>query len=191
MNKELKIIKSVKESIIRGLNSRVKFGRMDAKQRGQSLVEMVVAMSFMTIGILGVFAVFSQSIGLNRIAANQYIAANLAAEGIEVTKNILDANAINGRPWNVGVNVNGDFGVQYNSTVLNKSKAGSVLLFDAATGRYSYDTGTQTGFRRTVTITNNAALDEIKVVSRVYWTDRGGIDFEVNLEDHFRAWRAP
>ena len=158
------------------------------REKGQSLVEMTIAMSLMMVGLLGIFAVLAQSIGLNRVAANQYVAANLAAEGIEVTKNILDANAINSRPWNQGLNVNGDFGVQYNSTALDASKATTHLNLDSSTGRYSYDSGTETGFVRTISITN-VSTSEIKVVSTVSWKDRGGIDLHVDAEDHFRNWR--
>ncbi|MEK7182766.1 MAG: prepilin-type N-terminal cleavage/methylation domain-containing protein, partial [Patescibacteria group bacterium] len=59
-------------------------------ETGQTLVELMIAMSVMSVGLLGVFAVLSQSLGLNRVVANQYVAANLAAEGIEVVKNIAD-----------------------------------------------------------------------------------------------------
>ncbi|MBI2506531.1 MAG: hypothetical protein HYW00_00070, partial [Candidatus Colwellbacteria bacterium] len=44
----------------------------------------MIAMSVMSVGLLSVFAVLSQSLGLNRVVAEQYIASNLAAEGIEV-----------------------------------------------------------------------------------------------------------
>ena len=39
-------------------------------QGGQFLVEMMVAMSLIVVGMLGVFAVLSQSLALNRVAAN-------------------------------------------------------------------------------------------------------------------------
>jgi len=53
------------------------------RNNGQLIIEMIVAVSLLMIGLLGIFAVLSQSLGLNRVAANQYIAAHLAAEGIE------------------------------------------------------------------------------------------------------------
>jgi len=159
------------------------------------MVELMVSMSLMVVGMLGIFAVLSQSLGLNRVVANQYVAVNLAAEGIEVTKNILDANFVNGREWNAGF-IDGNYGVQFNSTALDASYANMPLRFNINTGMYNYDvSGTETNFRRTVSIrsfdnTGDTFTDEIKVVSRVIWKDRGGIDFEVELEDRFRNWRA-
>jgi len=159
-------------------------------QRGQTLVEMMIASSLMIIGLLGVFSVLSQSLGINRIAGNQYIAANLASEGIEVIKNIIDTNAIIGQPWNNNVSTNGTFGVQYDSTTLNSADAYKFLYYYSSSGIYSYNTsiGKKTNFKRTITI-NNISADEIRVNSRVEWKDRGGSDFNVDVESHFYNWR--
>ena len=167
----------------------------NSSHRGQLMVELMVSMSLLTIGLLGIFAVLSQSLALNRVAANQYIGANLAAEGVEVTKNILDVNFINGVAWNLGFS-NGDYGVQFDSTSLDSSKANTLLRLDSSTGRYSYSGGTQTQFTRRISITQISTgafgpgvIDEIKVVSTVTWIDRGGIDFTIDVEDRFRDWR--
>lgn len=165
-----------------------KLKRSNHKQSGQLLVETMVAISVLLVGMLGIFAVLSQSLALNRVASNQYIAANLAAEGIEVVKNILDANAIQGNPWNEGLETDGDFGVEYSSTALNPAWATRRLRYNAATRRYSYGSGTDTNFRRMITI-QNVSSDEIKVVSRVEWTDRGGAEYQIELEDRFLNWR--
>ena len=157
---------------------------------GQLLIELMVAMSVMVIGLLGIFAVLSQTIGLNKIASNQYVAANLASEGIEVVKNILDTNTINNRPWNEGLSVNGDYGVQYNSTAVDSLLTNKKLYYNPGTGKYSYDISSgskTTNFRRIITLTNSQ--DEITVVSRVAWEDKGGTTFSTETEDHFLNWR--
>jgi len=158
--------------------------------KGQLIIEMMVAMSLLVIGLLGIFAVLSQSLGLNRVAANQYIGVNLAAEGIEVTKNILDINFVNGDQWNLGFDRDGDYAVEFNSSALieDSQTINAPLKFDEATNRYTYGTGENTNFKRTITIENTTPT-EIKVTSRVYWEDRGNIDFEVEIEDRFRNWK--
>lgn len=160
------------------------------KEKGQTLVELMIAMSVMSIGFLGVFAVLSQSLGLNRVVANQYIAANLAAEGIEVVKNITDSNVAQGKPWNTDLR-NGDFRVQYNSGARDFSGdlLSEPLKFDSAKGLYGYDAGAPTKFRRTVSITYKTD-NEMQVQSVVVWSDRGGITFEIKLEDRFFNWRS-
>jgi len=162
----------------------------DKSQNGQLLVELMVAMSLMMIGLLGIFAVLSQSLGLSRVAANQYIAANLAAEGIEVTKNILDKNFINGDQWNLGFQGNGDYAVEFDSTSLigDENTINSPLRYDETTRTYNYSVGRRTNFVRKIII-ENVGPTEIKVTSKVEWKDRGGIDFEMEVEDRFRSWR--
>src|SRR3989344_4010636 len=114
------------------------------RSKGQTLVELMIAMSVMSIGLLGILAVLSQSLGLNRVAADQYVAANLAAEGIEVVKNIADSNILKDRPWNRGLNGKG--GVEHNSDALNRDWANQNLKFDSATGFYNYSAGAATNF---------------------------------------------
>lgn len=158
------------------------------QNRGQSLLELMVAMSVMTIGFLAIFAVLSQSLGLNKVAANQYAAANLAGEGIEVVKNITDSNVVQGndRAWNEGLR-NGDFGVQYDSTSLEERWKDEKLKFDIATGLYGYEAGEKTNFIRTIKI-ESISENEVKVNSIVKWQDRAGTDFEINLEDRLFNW---
>src|SRR3989338_3633319 len=155
---------------------------------GQVLVELMVAISVMVIGLLGIFTLLSQSLGLNRVAADQYIAANLAAEGVEVAKNILVHNVIERNPWNEGLERDGEFGVEYSSIVLDDNLSDELLKFDKDSGRYNYTAGDETNFRRVITI-NNLSEDEIRVNSRVEWRSRGGTSFSINLEDHFYNWR--
>ena len=172
--------------------SRKEVGASAKNQLGQTLVELMIAMSVMSIGFLGVFAVLSNSLGLNRVVANQYIAANLAVEGIEIVKNIIDSNVARGREWNIGL-PDGKFGVQYDTGTLedmNKDWANQKLPlnFGPDSGIYSYEPGTPTNFVRIITI-DYLSTDEIQVNSVVTWRDRGGTEFKVDLEDRFFNWR--
>lgn len=157
--------------------------------RGQLLIEAMVAIGITVIGLIGVFSLLSQTFSLNKVASDQYIATNLAAEGIEVVKNIIDSNIIKKEPWNKGID-NGSFEVQYDSTKLIDSASDKPLKFNSGTGVYSYDAGgSATPFRRQITINTLRGGDEIQVNSKVTWKGRNASDFEVNLEDHFFNWR--
>lgn len=57
---------------------------------GQSIIEMLVATSAIVIAILGVLGLLQKSLGFNRVSADNYTATYLAAEGIELTKNLFD-----------------------------------------------------------------------------------------------------
>lgn len=153
------------------------------------MVEALVAMTIIVGGLLGIFTLLSRSLNLNRVVANQYAGANLAAEGIELVKNLIDRNVMQGLSFNSGSCLTvGDHSLDYNDT--HASGCGyrdSVLLFDQ-NGHYSYDQGDPATFRRTITI-GQPAPNEIKVTSRVTWINRGDEQFEITLEDHFFNWR--
>ncbi len=152
---------------------------------GQVLIEAMVGISIATVGLLGMFSLLSHSLSLNRVVSQQYVGANLASEGIELVKNLIDRNVMQSKPWNEGLSP-GDYEIDYNDTALT-SYAGRHVLVDG-TGRYSYDGGADTLYTRHVIVSWPSA-DEIKVESKVTWISKGGANFEASLEDHFFNWR--
>ena len=168
---------------------------------GQVLVESLVALSILTTGFLGMLTLLSRSIGLNRVVSDNYAATYLAGEGIEVVKNLLDADVLQGRTWADGVCswTTSAFELDYATTLdmppdsLPSRRLGGAemvsgrpLLYDP-NQLYQYAAGRQTPFYRTVRAT--CLTDEVVVNSVVNWTSRGGGTFTVNLEDHFLNWR--
>jgi len=154
-------------------------------KKGQFLIESWVALSILIVGFLGIFSLLSRSLSLNNVVASQYLASNLAAEGIEVVKNLIDANSLQSRPWNQGISA-GSYEVSYNSLGLD-ANGDRFLRLDSDTNVYNYQTGSATPFKRLVEIQNIAA-DEIKVKSTVTWKSRGG-SYSVVLEDYFFNWQ--
>ncbi len=152
---------------------------------GQAIVEALVAISVLTVGFLGIFSLLSQSFALNRVVSNNYTANYLASEGIEIVKNILDANIINRRVWDSGL-AKGDYEAAYDSRSLS-SYQGQPLSFDPITDLYSYSGSESTSFIRKITLDPISNV-ELKVISEVTWSDRGGASFKVDLEDHLFHW---
>ncbi len=160
-----------------------------SKQQGQVLVETMVALGVVTIALLGMLSLLSSSIGVNRVISDQYIAAYLASEGIEVVKNIIDTNVVQGRAYNNDLLdcVTGCM-FQYNSIIPITSPS-IQIRFDSSSGLYSYDSGSPTGFSRNVVIQFGESADELVVTSSVTWVSRGNVDRQIDLEDHFYNWR--
>ena len=161
-------------------------------QKGQLLIESIVAISLIVVGLLGMFALLSQSLGLRRVVSERYIATYLATEGIEIVKNMLDTDYIEDLVWNNGANAigTGDFTADYNSSSLQSiGGVAPPLSYDSVTGIYSYDVGDSTKFRRTITTNLSADGEKLQVNSVVDWITRGGGQFTINLEDHFFNWR--
>jgi len=155
---------------------------------GQILVESMVALAITVIGLLGLLSLLSNSIGINKVISDQYVAAYLAAEGIEVVKNIIDNNVASGNAFNQGVGY-GDYEVEYNSSGLSLYQQ-RTLKFDPTLKIYSYQSGDSTPFLRKITIAQGPnGQDELTVKSIVLWKTRGGVTSEIVAEDHFFNWR--
>lgn len=153
-------------------------------KKGQALIETLVAVSVLTIGFLGLVSLLSQSLSLNRVVADNYIATYLAAEGIEVVKNILDSKSLSGT-WGIP---NGVYEADFRSSELVPDQ-NRFLRYDSTSQLYDYS-GTEgdTRFRRKIEI-ESRGQDEIIVKSRISWITRGGGDFSLDLEDHFFNWK--
>jgi hypothetical protein len=167
------------------------------RRSGQTIVESMVAISLLIIGFLGMIILINRSIGINRVVTDNYTATYLAAEGIEVTKNLIDGNFVQGSPWFSGFSscTSGcDWEVQYDTTWdpghQPVAYGARPLYYNPANGLYAYDAfGQQTSFTRRVHVTlEGAGNNEISVHSIVMWHPRGGGTAQIDLEDHFFNW---
>lgn len=169
---------------------------------GQVMVEAMVAMSIILIGLLGVFVLSSTSISLNRAAADRYVAINLAGEGIELVKNLIDRNIMKDEntPWNsVPGFVSGvaEYEIDYNDSGV-KTNANRVLMFSkSGSGFYAYNDGdldlniyqdTTQQFKRLIKIENLSA-EHMKVTSTVFWKYKN-TDYDFSVEDHFYNFKS-
>ena len=158
---------------------------MISNEKGYLLVEVMIAITILSIGFLGILGLISSSISLNRAVSDRFIANYLSMEGIEIVKNLIDANVMQNKPWNEKFS-NGNFEVDYKSAFLENNSSRRIL-FNSTIGSYGYSGERQTSFVRTINIALMGA-DQIKVKSTVKWSSRGG-KFEISLEDYFFNWR--
>ena len=165
------------------------------RSTGQLMIESMVAISMVTIGLLGIITLLVRSSAWNRDVTLKLQATELAVEGIEVAKNIIDtdiAKILSGsatagyNSWNSTLK-DGIYELTRESARGNiQTAAGSPqpLLFDSRTG-YGYGGGTKTPLRRSITVISSGA-DKILVRSEVLW---GIPEKKVVLEDVFTFWR--
>lgn len=156
---------------------------MIMNKKGSILIESVVAINVILVGLLGVFNLLSSSLALNRDVGQKFVATYLAAEGIEVVKNLIDTNYAESRPWNEGLS-DGTYSVSYDSDSLVFNSEENLRLEN---GIYGYESGEETLFRRDINI-ELISSDEIKVVSVITWQTKKG-SRSVDLEDYFFNWR--
>ena len=61
-----------------------------SRRSGQSLIEATIAISILTVGFLGISSLLARSFFLSRVVSDEVTANYLAAEGIELAKNMID-----------------------------------------------------------------------------------------------------
>lgn len=169
------------------------------EQKGLTLVEALVTLLVLSMGIIPSVAVLSFSTRISSLIKNNLIAANLAQEGVEIVRSVRDKNwfANGNPPWDRhlhdcgGANNDCDREVQWDTggPLLNLV-SNPPLQFNSATGRYSYDGGIDTIFRRSVKITKTAdpCGCELIVMSTVDWTQYGRTRTQ-NVEAHLFNWK--
>ena len=176
------------------------------KSSGQSLIEVMIALSIVVVGTLGILSLLSQSIFISRTTQDQITATYLAEEGVEIVKNLVDhdmyyqlayasapgwGNCFQSPP--APLSAQKEYELDYTTTdchnIMAFNGSGDFLDFNSSTGMYAYNTGsdwTPTIFTRKIKIgiPNNA---EIVVDSIVSW-QVGGSTQTVDLQDHFYNW---
>lgn len=164
---------------------------MQVKSRNNSggyiLIEAIIAITIAVVGLLGIFSLLSRSLSLNRVVADRFVASYLAAEGIEIVKNLVDNNILAGRPWNEALS-SGAYEADYAAAGLAPASQ-RFIRFNPDTGAYGYAEMTPTLMKRIITIGTSQDGEELTIGSRVNWITRGGGTFNINLEEHLFHWR--
>lgn len=154
-------------------------------QSGFTLIETIVAIGVIVVGLISALTLINTSLFFVSNINDRLVAANLAAEGIEVARNIRDNNWLQNLVWNNNL-ANGDYQAVYNSTSLS-SYSGNALLLDPGTGFYNYNSGNPTFYLRRISVANLSSY-EIRIISTVTW-QRKGVTYVSSAEDHLFNWK--
>lgn len=162
--------------------------------RGQTIVEVLIVSLIITVGLVGALGVFSQFYSLHQLRSEQITATYLAAEGIELVKNLIDTNYIKSASWNSDLSGcdASDCSIDYNDSSL-KSGGDQQLYMDTSdlstSGLYSHDISSKSSpYTRTIKITSKLNGEAMEVVSTVNWQIRGK-NYDVELKTYFYDWK--
>jgi len=156
-------------------------------QRGFTLIEALVALVLVTVAMGPVLILATSAVNVASRIEHNLIASNLAQEGIEVIRNIRDTNWLNGAAFDNNLSA-GTWRVQWDTVGGGLMAVGSNPILKKNNGLYSYTTGTDTVFRRTVTISKPNS-GELILISSITWVERGSINRTVSAESHLFDWR--
>src|SRR3989338_6349481 len=153
--------------------------------KGFTLIEALVALVILTLALGPALVLPGNISSTPSIIQNNLIAANLSQEGVEVIRALRDANWFNGLSFDAGI-ADGIYRIEWNSNALISLGSNPPLKINA--GLYNYSSGTDTLFKRTVTITKINS-EELRIISDVTWTERGNRTRDVKVESHLFDWK--
>jgi len=163
-----------------------------------TLIEAIVAIFLITVGIVGTYSLITQTISSATFSSNKLIASYLAQEGIEIVRNIRDTNWLKQITdpailWDDGIPL-GSWEADYTTQNFINFYNGEFLKING--GFYNYTSGTDTKFKRNITIFDKTDLssppDEIfdmfKVSVLVEWQEKGKT-YQVATQENLYNWR--
>jgi Tfp pilus assembly protein PilV len=107
--------------------------------KGQTLIELLIAMTVIMIGLTAAAALVISNIRLQEISADRVIATNLAREGIEMAKAQRDSNWLAGGAFNAGMSVGSGVTSDY-SAIPSVGSSGVFGGFDFTPNNIDTDT---------------------------------------------------
>lgn len=161
------------------------------KSKGFTIIEVLTAIFVITVGVGGAVILINQTISSIKTTSSKLVASYLAQEGIEIVKNIRDSNFLKIQKtgsgnWTDGLTgcalgCEGDFA----STTTLSSYLDRKLKIDGGFYKYS-DSGTETPFKRKITITQNG--DILEVLVETSWQERGRSYNVITQENLYKWW---
>lgn len=164
------------------------------KNKGFTLIELVISVFIIAIALSGAFTILQRLIASTTLSSSQLVASFLAQEGVEIVRSVRDKNWVEDVSWQEG------FGYCSPSTA-NFCEAdyndGSLSQFTINTqaralkmnsqGFYNYDSGKDTRFKRKIYIDNLGSGEGFKVTVLVQWQDFGR-DYEISVQENLWDW---
>ncbi len=156
------------------------------------MIEMIAALFVVSVGIMGVFSLVSQTISYVSIISSRLTAIYLSQEGMEIIRNIRDSNFLK---INKGEEINWDddllAGSYYNfdyqsQTIPDNINCGEKNYLEISDGFYKCSSSGQ--FERKAQITE-IGDDKIDVVIEVSWQERGRTHMVVARENLYQWYK--
>jgi len=175
--------------------------------KGFTIIEMVISIFILSIAIITIFGSFSLMVQLSSEAGDRLTATYLAQEGVEIIRNIRETNWLASATgsgvvaWDDGLSAcSSALGceVDYKTTGFGENPVypwqDRFLKTDVDNHFYGYDSGTDTKFKRKITIDKTLAPYILKVKVKVSWKkkpsviDPNGAEGTTEAEDILYDW---
>lgn len=149
---------------------------------------MIIATFVITVGLIAVMSLIHRAVISTQISYSRLVGAYLAQEGIEIVRNIRDANWLlqretPGTPWDNGLGT-GDWEAGFSDFSLVAYQGRPIKING---GFYNYTSGVDTKFKRKITIQKPGA-NILAVAVEISWQERG-ISYATSLQENLYNWK--
>lgn len=172
------------------------------KQKGFTIIELVIAIFLLAFAVVGVYNAFSTIVILTNGASSRFTASYLAQEGIEIVRNIRDNNWLwlDQTQWKEGLDncetgCEGDYKTATSNGWSELRAFGDNYLNIGENGLYSYtacDPNSSdceiTNFKRKITITQDAINTDILKVSVLVTWEVKDETFSITADEELYNW---
>jgi prepilin-type N-terminal cleavage/methylation domain-containing protein len=144
-------------------------------KKGFSIIEVLIAISIISIGLVGLLTLMNSNISANSVNKNKIVAAQLAQEGAELTRKIRDTNWLVPQNWDTNL-ATGTYIIDYLhvptdplAAVTDISDPASILKISVTgsnIGYYQHVAGPNSSFRRIIQISDRTT-ESLKVTCTV------------------------
>ncbi len=160
-----------------------------ASNCGFTLMETLVGITLLASVVIGPVTFLTTGFTNIKTAEDRLTGLYLAQEGLEFVRAIRDYNVITGNiNWRAGLTAN-TYKMDFDDPGLSfyVVSGGQPLLYNDATGIYSYNNGVESKFRRWIQITNGATPDDFLATVFVEWKG-GSVTKTIQLSIRFYKW---
>lgn len=157
-----------------------KYNFKKTKNKGFSLVEVIIVLGIMTMGLLGVASLILQNMQVEILTKDYLAASMLAQEGLELVRNKRDDNWVKLRPWLTGIPI-GTFVMDYRgdvsvNTTPNVNGDAGTMLYLGANNFFTHQSSlAPSGFYRILETRLSDDNTYILLNCDVMWNSRFGV----------------
>ncbi len=162
------------------------------KEKGFTMIEMLAALFVVSVGIMGVFSLVSQTISYISIISSRLTAIYLSQEGMEIIRNIRDSNFLKINKgeegsWDDSLPTDDQdyYNFDYQSPIIPDTVNCSGNNYLDISGDF-YKCSGSGQFQRKAQITK-IGDDQINVVIEVSWQERGRVH-QVVVQESLYQW---
>ena len=150
------------------------------KKSAFSLLETIVVLAVVTIGLLSIMTLMTNSLKAQTLNRNTLVAYNLAQEGLELIRNVRDTNWRSGLTWNQGF-VGTPAGLNYKVDYLHFTPMAvndiseARLQIASSTAYYLHDENSSNSvFSRLITVkAATTTAPSSSVTALIEWNEQG------------------